>query len=85
MYKKTPGLWQPIQTAPKGTGDEFLAYDKNENQYSVCYYSQSNTLCEGVTRYMFVREDMEDDCIEFYPTHWMPLPKPPKTNFNQGD
>ena len=82
--------WKPIKTAPRGPegkSQPFLAYAPpdadsewitHENgRYAVCYYSCSDTLCELVTQFMF-DEETEDQQEEFKPTHWMPLPEPPK-------
>jgi hypothetical protein len=67
--------WQPIETAPKD-GTSVLLADNDEIQ--ICQWSERNVFgvrewcyghCEGEynSRYTF-------DC----PTHWMPLPEPPK-------
>jgi hypothetical protein len=66
--------WQPIETAPRD-GTHFLAYwtssevDAHLKQYHVCHYSY------GVLWPSWIKDnDM--------PTHWMPLPPPPKTEDN---
>lgn len=66
--------WQPIETAPKNK--RFLAVDKERAQYddgwAVCDYNGYGgylNVC-GVGGY-----EIETD---IRPTHWMPLPEPPK-------
>lgn len=66
--------WQPIETAPKDGTEVFItfwAWDEPGKQR--CYAVAG---CEGGPWV-----DMNDDnrAHEFYaPTHWMPLPQPPK-------
>ena len=63
--------WQPIETAPKD-GTVFLAYwepPRNfpyKDKYHVCHYAH------GVIWPGWI--NTPDDL----PTHWMPLPPPPK-------
>ena len=54
--------WQPIESAPKD-GTEILLYP-----YAVCKWDTE----DGA----FFRDD--SDIWPQHPTHWMPLPKPPK-------
>jgi hypothetical protein len=59
--------WQPIETAPKD-GTPALFYERNTYDYEIHlgYYDKGswwNNLFEP---------------YRFYPTHWMPLPEPPK-------
>ena len=56
--------WQPIETAPKET--TVLLVDKNDNLY-VGYYIRRQS--------RWVSMPCE---WRIYPTHWMPLPAPPK-------
>lgn len=61
--------WQPIETAPKD-GSPILGYAKKE--YTTIEWSIGGywTLC-------ICGEHASDG--EWWPTHWMPLPQPPKT------
>lgn len=64
--------WQPIDTAPKGV--EVLVYgrlkDGSGSYQQVCRYYKTHK--HG---YKWSVEWM-DNCLA--PTHWMPLPEPPK-------
>ena len=65
--------WQPIETAPKN-GDMFIAY-QNGSVYECRWVEYPPDLDHrGSAGFL----DMTNDGIE-YPTHWMPLPEPPKT------
>ncbi len=61
-------MWQPIETAPKvetefeNEATELLLYDENDGRYI------------GWWR----KGQWRDSEYIFYPTHWMPLPEPPK-------
>jgi len=58
--------WQPIETAPKD-GYPLLVYVQTKNGekwIDVCRYAESSWF-SGMS-------------IIKYPTHWMPLPAPPK-------
>ena len=57
--------WQPIETAPLD-GTEILAY-----------YDQSKTY-HVMSRENDVWIDDADQLVLTWPTHWMPLPEPPK-------
>jgi hypothetical protein len=54
--------WQPIETAPKN--GVILVWDENET-WEIAYYHR------GKWRY-------GPKGYSFNPTHWMPLPDPPK-------
>lgn len=64
--------WQPIETAPKG-GKRFLASAIGwQTAWEACYrYGKHG---EGFSRTMFDDTGTKN----FQPTHWMPLPEPPK-------
>lgn len=75
--------WQPIQTAPKdGTWVDLWAVDWNDNGKRIpnCIWDD-----KWLT---FIFPDYFpalDDCVdvfvkddEYVPTHWMPIPEPPK-------
>lgn len=62
--------WQDIESAPKD-GVEFLAYCPKApvRNYHVCHWWQSES----------VGGRWEDSrCQNIHPTHWQPLPLPPK-------
>jgi hypothetical protein len=65
--------WQPIETAPKD-GTEILAYEKYD-------YRISNGEIIPFERIKIVQWDEVMQWgfnEEINPSHWMPLPKPPK-------
>jgi Protein of unknown function (DUF551) len=57
--------WQPIETAPKD-GTDILVYS-NERIISAHWSVPADAWVEVVHDYSFAA-----------PTHWMPLPEPPK-------
>jgi len=72
--------WQPIETAPRD-GTPFLALnqfsDKEEPEVIQVQVWDDNE--QGLVRYIpFVKRGISRPCIHLYPTHWMPLPQPPK-------
>jgi len=63
--------WMPIETAPKD-GSGFIAYQSvNETQH----ITSSCAFVDG--RFVWVNFG-EADHTDAEPTHWMPLPSPPK-------
>lgn len=67
--------WQPIETAPKD-GTDFLAgwaaiepdpFCDGKACIEIVRYNDRGVVCGGLNR----------DCGMSFPTHWMPLPKPP--------
>lgn len=69
--------WQPIETAPRD-GTEILAYRRDAGVFTIHFVAPAD---------MIVSDDEEpcwfslngDDLTDDMPTHWMPLPKPPRT------
>lgn len=61
--------WQPIETAPRG-GGEFLGWDASLELMDKTWEGWED---DGVPAYL------RSDWVQWYPTHWMPLPTPPKT------
>jgi hypothetical protein len=57
--------WQPIETAPKEPV-EILVWDGHEHK--IAWWGGSNGWIFG------------DDWIRCHPTHWQPLPAPPKSS-----
>jgi hypothetical protein len=73
--KKTLTMeWQPIETAPKD-GTRLLGYDVESSDMAVVYWCEKPWTREW--RLVVCGGWAEDD--EWEPTHWMPLPDPPKT------
>lgn len=78
--------WQPIETAPKDGSqiliaamDNFLTVGYwNEREYIWSIPSDVETQKAGV-RHFRKAFNSDGDILEIYfPTHWMPLPEPPK-------
>lgn len=72
--------WQPIETAPKEDGSEFLVIDTvYGNDISVVRVEGGVMigLCDG-RRSIENQTDSSTDYHQPYATHWMPLPEPPK-------
>jgi hypothetical protein len=60
--------WQPIETAP--TDKRILAWSKNGKQMVVFWVNEVNFwYVPGLTQLPYL----------YAPTHWMPLPAPPKS------
>ena len=64
--------WQPIETAPKGR--EVLVYIEDFNKVTTAWFCVNTGLWPHDEAYT---EDGEA-CNVGLPTHWMPLPEPPK-------
>jgi len=62
--------WQPIDTAPKDDGMPIIVYGLSEyhKTYEYVHLAYWKNYTES---WWFEGEEM-------YPTHWMPLPAPPK-------
>lgn len=61
--------WKPIETAPKD-GTRFLAYEhQSDYNHYECWWQSDFAEWEGW------QNDWDSEPI---PTHWMPLPEPPK-------
>lgn len=73
--------WQPIETAPKD-GTEIIAVDVDAlipTPFVVCW-GYGMWIVGGDTVFKFAAEGfmgVHDICY-IAPTHWMPLPEPPK-------
>ena len=63
--------WQPIETAPKD-GTPILMWD-GDMIYVISWYVPQNTRYPAQWR----EADGKRYC-DYDPTHWMPLPEPPK-------
>jgi hypothetical protein len=65
--------WRPIETAPKdGTRILGWCYDEVET----LYWCESVWVTAGGA---WVSEEARSDTMEYLPTHWLPLPAPPRT------
>ena len=66
--------WQPIETAPKD-GTKVLVWSNSNvwNEPDVAYWGRSNPLNQPAWAGGHCRVSHIDQ-----PTHWMPLPPPPK-------
>ena len=58
--------WQPIETAPRGSENEFLGWDGD-------YIDKTWEGWDDAGKPVYVHADW----IPWEPTHWMPLPAPP--------
>ena len=68
--------WQPIETAPKD-GTEILLFCPHDDPQNVQGYFSSEP--EEHARYWRPTESLVADVVGLIePTHWMPLPTPPK-------
>ena len=68
------GEWQPIETAPKN-GVRVLCADGDDvatAEWTNARWVVSPTVWEGDGEYGGLAD------LEFSPTHWMPLPEPPR-------
>lgn len=65
--------WQPIETAPKDGTDIILARPEDDD----CWYAIAQWWVAGWA-FMSGRVGDMPALIGFEPTHWMPLPSPPK-------
>lgn len=74
--------WQPIETAPKGKA--ILVYDPSHDHPRVAQWMTAMDDGEGAwiyARKLSWQEPMMGKALSFIvvdPTHWMPLPEPPK-------
>lgn len=67
--------WLPIETAPKDTKEMYVVRAFNVDVHQVKGYT-SDPYCVWHDGEWFVRWPH----TAFMPTHWMPLPPPPKNN-----
>jgi len=70
--------WQPIETAPKD-GTAILAWPINGNGfYSKDEEDRISYVVRWYARNAVWLEASGEEYMQCYPTHWMPLPAPPK-------
>ena len=72
--------WQPIETAPKdGTHILVYAYGEYSSAYYVAKEIDDEEYCgKGMYRKVKIDAGYLHYETDKYPTHWMPLPEPPK-------
>lgn len=68
--------WQPIETAP-ADGTVILAYRRDAGVFSAHYVSPADAVGGDDDEPHWFTTDGED-LTRCMPTHWMPLPEPPK-------
>lgn len=68
--------WQPISTAPRD-GTAVLIAEADGN-VTACYWSTSVWADGGA----WISELSRSDTVHYHPTHWMPIPPPPKDENN---
>lgn len=85
--QSVPDGWQPIETAPKGARGYawmMLAWGAEDDPYVAAgmrcgdkFFAATTFYCLGQEKQYEMRE------IEVHPTHWMPIPAPPKPEDSQ--
>jgi hypothetical protein len=75
--------WQPIETAPKGATPEnpchehwILGVNRAGEQRVIRWCLEYPS--RGEWMFAYIPTDYIDGIQSFDPTHWMPLPEPPK-------
>ncbi len=68
-------MWQPIETAPRN-GSRVLVFEPPAT-IGVALWARQE-LRRGAMRWCVA--DSEDGVATYTPTHWQPLPDPPKRN-----
>ena len=80
--------WQPIETAPKGKrvlvvdddGITSLAYLQNDGwTHCILQHFTECLMFDYPNVHLSEEEAKKLRLMEYQPTHWMPLPKPPTT------
>ncbi len=67
--RKTAATWQPIETAPLD-GSEIIVWSYREDAFVAFWHGPSNS-------WLWTSRDLSGD-ERLDPTHWQPLPPPPK-------
>lgn len=83
LYREVIDSWQPIESAPKD-GTRVLFYDPHSSVgvHAGCWDASFTSTDDGLsfrgawTDYS-VHSFGSEECNEYYPTHWQPLPEPP--------
>jgi len=79
--------WRPIETAPKDGTSILLAWAINANGQPIRWDEDLQTAqvhvqvaawWEGENDWIVYCSMVRDPALHFKPTHWMPLPEPPK-------
>lgn len=89
--------WQPIETAPKDGSHILVGAPKrkfelqpgyvvvrDEEPAFVAEACWGRSWVDKTDRWIepFSDQDEQGGCMEYYPTHWMPLPNPPVSTHN---
>jgi hypothetical protein len=71
--------WRPIRTAPRDETEILIARSGKEcvSSMNVVYYNDTDL---GTKKHPWVFVDGTNAYHKDFPTHWMPLPKPPVRN-----
>ena len=67
------GGWRPIETAPKD--ETYILLYCGDDFQAVGYWSTSIWVTKGGA---WIYDECRSDTVELEPTHWQPLPPPPK-------
>ena len=70
-------MWQPIETAPKD-GTPFLSYGYIPECWGYTCEEKKISISYWAFMTGFVSQASYTYGEKFVPTHWMPLPEPPK-------
>lgn len=77
---RTEGEWRPIETAPKDGSEVIVFCPKNRPQVFTAAFVCGEWGCSVEDR-CAPKDDFYGDSPK-WPTHWMPLPSPPRANNN---
>ena len=72
------GNWQPIETAPKDETEILVHCINYEGESEGCYVARFFQNEWRTIANIRLNCDDVDISDSVYPTHWMPLPKPPE-------
>lgn len=72
--------WQPIETAPKVHGHMILSLNRHGVLDTICWSNAGGVLGNGGWDDGLYYDIDDDRCIDWTPTHWMPLPDPPASD-----
>ncbi len=72
--------WQPIETAPRDGSKVILGHPEHKAVIGVWHqgYSWESLFPDGNPVFYWAKDHEDTSGFDFEPTHWMPLPDPPK-------